>query len=70
MLEKRHSYDNMQGGYGYGTMNEEGNKILEFVLAYDLIIANTCFGEEHLITFESRPNICEVDCFFTSMVGR
>jgi hypothetical protein len=31
------------GGFGYVSRNQEGESILNFALAYDLIIANTLF---------------------------
>ena len=43
------------GGFGFGELNEEGKSILDFSMAYDFKIANTCFKkrEEHLITYKS-----------------
>jgi hypothetical protein len=43
------------GGFGYVSRNQEGESILNFVLAYDLIIANTLFRKRvsHLVTFSS-----------------
>lgn len=39
-----------------GETNELGDTILGFVLAFDLILANTCFrkGNGHLITCKSE----------------
>jgi hypothetical protein len=31
------------GGFGYGSRNQEGEGVLNFALAYDLIVANTLF---------------------------
>jgi exonuclease III len=36
-------FDGVHGGIGYGSRNQEGEGILNFALAYDLIIANTLF---------------------------
>jgi exonuclease III len=36
-------FDGVHGGFGYGSRNQEGEGILNFALAYDLIIANTLF---------------------------
>jgi hypothetical protein len=55
----RVGFDVIYGGFGYGSRNKEGDGILNFVLAYDLIIANTLFRKRvsHLLTFSSdQPN--------------
>jgi hypothetical protein len=39
----RVGFERVHGGFGYGSRNQEGEGILNFVLAYDLIIANTLF---------------------------
>ena len=31
------------GGFGYSSRNQEGEEILDFAVAYDLMIANTFF---------------------------
>jgi hypothetical protein len=36
-------FDGVHGSFGYGSRNQEGEGILNFALAYDLIIANTLF---------------------------
>ena len=36
-------YKRIYGGYSFGDRNEEGVSILEFAVAYDLIVANTFF---------------------------
>ena len=40
------------GGFGFGELNNEGQSIIDFSLAYNLRNVNTCFRkrEEHLIT--------------------
>jgi len=42
-----------QGGCGYGERNSGGVSILDFAIAYNLIIVNSLFKkkEEHLVTF-------------------
>jgi hypothetical protein len=37
----RLGFDGVHGGFGYGSRNQEGEGILNFALAYDLIVANT-----------------------------
>nr|XP_016470757.1 PREDICTED: craniofacial development protein 2-like [Nicotiana tabacum] len=46
-------YDDVHGRYGFGDRNEEGNSLLDFARAFDLVIANSSFPkrEEHLVTF-------------------
>jgi hypothetical protein len=39
----RIGFDGVQGGFGYGSRNQEGEDILNFALAYDLIVTNTLF---------------------------
>jgi hypothetical protein len=36
-------FEGVHGGFGYGSRNQEEEGILNFVLAYDLIVANTLF---------------------------
>ena len=42
-------------GFGYGSRNQEGKEVLDFAVAFDLMIANTFFRkrESHLVTFSS-----------------
>ena len=57
---------------GYETdMNEASINILDFAVAYDLIIANTYFKkrDEHLITFKSGSNKNHIDFFFNQKGG-
>ncbi|XP_047111657.1 craniofacial development protein 2-like [Schistocerca piceifrons] len=51
------------GGGGYGERNEEGKKIVEFAVAFDLVIMNTYFQRkrEKLITYRSDENISQID---------
>jgi hypothetical protein len=36
----------VHGGFEYGEQNQEGKKILNFIVAYDLMIVNTFFRKE------------------------
>ena len=36
-------FEGAHGGFGYGIKNQEGEDVLSFALAYDMIIANTLF---------------------------
>ncbi|XP_057517809.1 uncharacterized protein LOC130798724 [Amaranthus tricolor] len=46
----------VHGGFGLGARNENGENLLEFVLAKELVIANSIFRkkDEHLITYKRR----------------
>ena len=37
-------FPEVHGGYGFGSRNAEGEMLLEFALAYDLVLANTSEG--------------------------
>ena len=34
-------FENIHGGYGFGDRKDAGNSILDFVVSYDMILANT-----------------------------
>jgi hypothetical protein len=59
----RVGFDGVYGGFGYGSRNQERKSILNFVLAYDLIIANTFFRKRisHLVTFSSGQHCSQID---------
>ena len=48
-------FEGVHGGFGYGYRNQEGEDVLSFALAYDMIVANTLFRkrDSHLVTFSS-----------------
>ena len=50
-------YREVHGGMGYGRLKPdvEGERILEYALAFDLLLGNTCFKkrDSHLITYKS-----------------
>ena len=56
-------FERVHGGFGYGSRNQEGEDILSFALAYDLLIANTLFRkrESHLVTFSSGQHSSQID---------
>ena len=47
-------FEGAHGGFGYGIRNQEGEDVLSFALAYNMIVANALFRkrESHL-TFSS-----------------
>jgi hypothetical protein len=59
----RVGFDGMHGGFGYGSRNQEGEGILNFVLAYDLFVTNTLFRKRvsHLVTFSSGQHCSQID---------
>ena len=56
-------YENVHGGRGFGVRNTEGERILEFATANDLLIGNTLFikRESHLVTYQSGAAKTQVD---------
>ena len=58
-------YTQVHGGFGFGTMNNEGQSIIEFCMTNNFKIVNTCFEkqEEHLITYKSEVNRSQIDFF-------
>jgi hypothetical protein len=56
-------YERVHGGFGYGSRNEGGEDVLNFALAYDLLLANTLFRkrEPHLVTFHSGQYSSQID---------
>jgi hypothetical protein len=60
-------YERTHGGFGYGSRNREGEDILDFVVAYNLVIANTFFRkrDSHLVTFISGHRLSQIDFVLT-----
>jgi hypothetical protein len=63
----RRGFERVHGGFGYGEQNQEGENILNFDIAYDLIVANTFFRKKksHLITFSSGQHSSQIDFVLT-----
>ena len=55
--------ERVHGGFGYGSRSQEGEDVLNFALAYDLLIANIAFKkrESHLVTFRSGQHSSQID---------
>ena len=55
--------ERIHGGFGFGRANAEGRRVLDFVVSFDLAIANTFFRkrEEHYITYMSGGNKAQID---------
>jgi hypothetical protein len=60
-------FERVHGGFGYGEQNQEGEDILNFVIAYDLMVANTFFRKKksHLITFNNGQHSSHIDFVLT-----
>ena len=56
-------FERVHGDFGYGSRSQEGEDVLNFALAYDLLIANTVFKkrESHLVTFRSGQHLSQLD---------
>ena len=53
----------IHGGNAYGDGNEDGERILDLALSFDLVIGNTIFRKknEHLITYRSGDRASQID---------
>jgi len=56
-------YDGTHGGFGYGSRNTDGSRILEFANGLNLVICNTLFTKQEakLVTFVAGPVKSTVD---------
>ena len=58
-------YREVHGGMGYGRYEPdvEGERTLEYALAFDLLLGNTCFKkrDSHLITYKSGNAATQID---------
>jgi hypothetical protein len=63
----RVGFDGVHMGFGYESRNQEEEGILNFTLAYDLIVANTIFRKRvsHLVTFNSGQHCSQIDFILT-----
>ena len=75
--EKADGFEDVHGGFGYGTRNSEGERILEFAMTNNLFLANTCFmkRDSHLVTYNSGGSKLQLDFIlcqktFKSMVKK
>jgi hypothetical protein len=59
----RVGFNGVHGGFGYGSRNQEGEGILNFTLAYNLIVVNTLVRKRvsHLVTFSSGQHCSQID---------
>ena len=63
----REGFEKVHGGFGYGNRNQEGEEILNFAIAYDLMLANTFFRKRHshLVTYNSGQHSSQIDFILT-----
>ena len=55
-------YEVAHGGFGYGSRNQEGEEVLDFAIAYNLMVANTFFRK---VTFCSSHHASQIDFILT-----
>jgi len=65
-------FERVHGGFGYGEKNQEGEEILSFAIAYDLMITNTFFRkrQSHLVTYSSGQHASQIDFILTRREDR
>ena len=65
-------FEVVQGGFGYVSRNQEGEEVLDFAIAFDLMIAKTFFSkrQSHLVTFSSGQYFSQIDFIVTRRVKR
>ena len=56
-------YDGVNGGCGFGERNADGERILEFCDAMELMVTNTCFKRQKnkLVTYVSGGTVSATD---------
>ena len=56
-------FEGVHGGYAFGSRNSEGERVLEFAVANDLVIGNSYFQKKdnHLVTYESGGSQSQID---------
>jgi len=67
IITRADGYVLTHGGYGYGVRNEGGVALLDFAVAYDLVIVNSLFQKkaDHLVPFRSGNTKTQIDFFLT-----
>ncbi|XP_063372213.1 uncharacterized protein LOC134660405 [Cydia amplana] len=60
-------YERCHGGFGFGTRNTDGERILDLAAGYDLAVINTFFKKKdtHLITYHSGGHSTQIDYAIT-----
>jgi hypothetical protein len=62
-VHQTHVLRGCMGVLGYSIRNQEGEDVLSFALAYDMIVANTLLKkrESHLVTFHRGQHYSQID---------
>jgi len=65
-------YDTAHGGFGFGERNNGGVSVLDFAVAYELLVINSFFKkkEDHLVTSKSGSVKIQIDYFLTRADSR
>jgi len=65
-------YDTVHGGFDYRERNNERVSVLDFVVAYELLVVNSYFRkkEDHLVTFQSGSTKIQIDYFLIRMENK
>ena len=55
--------EGVHGGSGFGRHNMEGDRILEFAVAHNLVVSNSLFTKRrsHLVSYKSGENQSQID---------
>jgi hypothetical protein len=63
----RKGFERIHRGFGYGDQNQKKEEILNFIVAYDLIVASTFYRKKksHLVTFNSGQHLSQINFVFT-----
>ena len=58
-------YDTVHGGFSYGGKSNGGVSVLDFTVAYELLVVNSYFKkkDDHLVTFKSGSTKTQIDYF-------
>ena len=65
-------FEGVHGGRGFGTRNAEGERILEFCDALQMVVCNTMFRKNvnRLVTFMSGMSVSQIDYFLVKKRDR
>jgi len=65
-------YESAREGFSFGVRNSGGVAILDFAIAYDLLVVNSLLKkkEDHLVTFTSGSFKTQIDFFLTRADSR
>ena len=60
-------FETVYEGFRYGSRNQKGEEVLDFAIAFDLMIANIFFrkGQSYLVTFSSGQYSSQIDFVLT-----